>query len=68
MPRHWTINADLSGQLKKAHAAHVEGALAQAEKLYRAILQHHPDSFDVVPTANSIWLASNAESGDASAQ
>jgi tetratricopeptide (TPR) repeat protein len=48
MPRHRTIIADLSGQLKEAHAAHVEGALAQAEKLYRAILQRHPDSFDVL--------------------
>jgi tetratricopeptide (TPR) repeat protein len=48
MPRHRTINADLSGHLKNAHAAHVEGALARAEKLYREILRRHPDSFDVL--------------------
>ena len=34
--------------LRKAHAAHVDGALAQAEKLYKAVLDRDPDNFDAL--------------------
>ena len=48
MLRHQIATANLSCQLEKAHAAHVKGALAQAEKLYKEILKLHPDSFEVL--------------------
>ena len=50
MPNHQTINSDsdLARLLRKAHTAHSEGALAQAEELYKAILARDPDNFDVL--------------------
>ncbi len=50
MLRHQTARAapDLVRLLRKAHAAHIEGAFAQAEKLYKAILRHDPDNFDAL--------------------
>lgn len=34
--------------LRKAHAAHADGALAQAEKLYKAVLDHDPHHFEAL--------------------
>jgi len=34
--------------LQKAVAAHRDGAAAQAERLYRAVLEHEPDNFDAL--------------------
>ncbi len=34
--------------LRKAHAAHVDGALEQAERSYKAVLDHDPDNFEVL--------------------
>jgi tetratricopeptide (TPR) repeat protein len=50
MPHHQTASAgpDLTRLLEKAHAAHTEGALTQAEKFYKTILQWDPDNFDVL--------------------
>jgi hypothetical protein len=50
MPHNQTAPAgpDLTRLLHKAHAAHVEGALRQAERLYKAILERDPDNFDVL--------------------
>jgi hypothetical protein len=39
---------DLPRLLHKARTAHVEGALAQAEKLYEKILKLDPDNFDAL--------------------
>ncbi len=40
--------ADLDGLLRKAVAAHQDGALAQADRLYRVVLSHDPDHFDAL--------------------
>lgn len=50
MPSHQTAYDDSSIMrlLQKAHAAHVDGALAQAEKSYKAALDHDPDNFEVL--------------------
>jgi hypothetical protein len=41
-------DSSLMRLFQKAHEAHVGGALAQAEKCYRAILDHDPDNFEVL--------------------
>jgi tetratricopeptide (TPR) repeat protein len=38
----------LTRLLHKAHTAHVDGSLAQAEKLYKAVLDRDPDNFDAL--------------------
>lgn len=43
-----TAGSDLPDLLLKAHAAHLAGALAQADKLYQAILKRAPGNFDVL--------------------
>ncbi|HEY1313568.1 MAG TPA: tetratricopeptide repeat protein [Steroidobacteraceae bacterium] len=50
MPSHQTAHdaSTLKRLLRKAHAAHVNGALAQAEKSYKAALDHDPDNFEVL--------------------
>jgi tetratricopeptide (TPR) repeat protein len=50
MPHHQTAYAgsNLTRLLQKAHAAHVDGAIAQADKFYKAILEHDPDNFEVL--------------------
>jgi tetratricopeptide (TPR) repeat protein len=40
--------ADLDGLLRKAVAAHQDGALAQADRLYRVVLAHDADHFDAL--------------------
>lgn len=40
--------ADLDGLLRKAVAAHQDGALAQADRLYRVVLAHDPGHFDAL--------------------
>jgi tetratricopeptide (TPR) repeat protein len=40
--------ADLDGLLRKAVAAHQDGTLAQADRLYRVVLAHDPNHFDAL--------------------
>jgi hypothetical protein len=40
--------ADVDGLLRKAVSAHQDGALAQADRLYRVVLAHDPDHFDAL--------------------
>ena len=40
--------ANLGRLFQKAHAAHIDGALAQAERLYKAILERDPNNFDAL--------------------
>ena len=50
MPSYQTAHDDskLTRLLRKAHAAHVDGALEQAERSYKAVLDHDPDNFEVL--------------------
>jgi tetratricopeptide (TPR) repeat protein len=48
MPPRSTARADLARLLERAHAAHVAGALAKADKLYKDALKHDPDNFDLL--------------------
>jgi len=41
-------DADLEKLLRKAVSAHQDGALAQADRLYRTLLTHDPDHFDAL--------------------
>ncbi len=41
-------DADLPRLLQKARTAHIEGALAQAEKLYEKVLKRDPNNFDAL--------------------
>jgi tetratricopeptide (TPR) repeat protein len=45
---HSDSGADLDGLLRKAVAAHQDGALAQADQFYRAVLTHDPGHFDAL--------------------
>lgn len=45
---------DLSRIADKALAAHRDGDLAEADRLYRALLQRDPDNFDVLHLAGSV--------------
>src|SRR5262249_2921279 len=47
--------SDLDRLIQKAFAAHQEGALPQAEKLYRAALERDPDNVDVLHQLG--WLS-----------
>jgi tetratricopeptide (TPR) repeat protein len=41
-------DSSLMRLFRKAHEAHVDGALAQAEKSYKAILDHDPENIEVL--------------------
>ncbi len=42
------LQTNSSRLLRRALRAHQSGELAQAERLYNAVLQHHPDNFDAL--------------------
>ena len=42
------FDADVPRLLQRAHAEHVEGRLAKAEKLYKAVLERDPDNVDAL--------------------
>ncbi len=50
MPYHRAVptGTNFGRLLQKAHTAHLDGALAPAEKLYKAVLQRDPNNFDAL--------------------
>lgn len=50
------VGTNLTRLLRKAHAAHIDGVLAQADKLYKAVLDHDPHHFEALHSLGVVNL------------